>query len=272
VTRSLLRGLRRAAALFALLFLLPLGLHALWLLPQDRAESWSRADWSSAGLVPAAGDAPEAVVLVYAARAGRWRGVFAHHAWIVTKAEGEDRYVRYDKVGWGRPIRTNGWAPDARWYGEAPELVGAVRGEAAKALIPKIRAAVESYPFSGSGAYAPWPGPNSNTFVNHVLAAVPEAGIVLPPTALGKDYRTDGRLLGPAPSGTGVQLAVMGLAGVTLAAAEGLEINLLGLVVGVDLRRPAIKLPGFGRIGTASAETDAAFTGPAGAARAAERR
>jgi hypothetical protein len=30
---------------------------------------------------------------------------------------------------------------------------------------------------------------------------------------------------------------------------EGLEINVLGLVLGVDIRRPAIKVPGFGRIG-----------------------
>ena len=271
MTRTILRGLRRAGAIFALLFLLPLGLHALWLLPQDRAESWSRADWSSARLIPAATEEPEAVVLVFAARAGRWRGVFAHHAWIVTKAEGEDRYLRYDKVGWGRPIRTNGWAADARWYGELPELVGAVRGDAAKALIPKIRAAAATYPFSENGAYAPWPGPNSNTFVNHVLAAVPEAGIVLPPTALGKDYRTDGRLFGLAPSGTGIQVALNGLAGVTLAASEGLEINLLGLVVGVDVFRPAVKLPGFGRIGMAPSGTAVALTERA-AVRAAESR
>ncbi len=271
MTRSILRGLRRAGAVFALLFLLPLGLHALWLLPQDRAESWSRADWSSAGLIPAAADEPEAVVLVFAARAGRWRGVFAHHAWIVTKAKGEDRYVRYDKVGWGRPIRMNGWAADARWYGEVPELVGAVRGAAAEALIPRIGAAVAAYPFSAGGAYAPWPGPNSNTFVNHVLAAVPEAGIVLPPTALGKDYRTDGRLFGLAPSGTGIQVALNGLAGVTLAATEGLEINLLGLVVGVDVLRPAVKLPGFGRIGTNPATAATVFTERATARAAAPR-
>ena len=30
---------------------------------------------------------------------------------------------------------------------------------------------------------------------------------------------------------------------------EGLELNLLGLTIGVDLLRPALKLPGIGRIG-----------------------
>jgi hypothetical protein len=29
---------------------------------------------------------------------------------------------------------------------------------------------------------------------------------------------------------------------------EGLELNVLGLVFGVDLRRPALKLPGIGRV------------------------
>jgi hypothetical protein len=30
---------------------------------------------------------------------------------------------------------------------------------------------------------------------------------------------------------------------------EGIEVNFLGLVAGLDLRHPAVKLPGFGRIG-----------------------
>jgi hypothetical protein len=29
---------------------------------------------------------------------------------------------------------------------------------------------------------------------------------------------------------------------------EGVELNLFGLVTGVDFRRPALKLPGIGRI------------------------
>jgi hypothetical protein len=34
---------------------------------------------------------------------------------------------------------------------------------------------------------------------------------------------------------------------------EGLEVNFLGLVTGLDFRRPALKLPGWGRIGMALA-------------------
>jgi hypothetical protein len=34
-----------------------------------------------------------------------------------------------------------------------------------------------------------WPGPNSNTFTAAVLRAVPELAILLPPNAIGKDFR-----------------------------------------------------------------------------------
>jgi hypothetical protein len=39
-----------------------------------------------------------------------------------------------------------------------------------------------------------------------------------------------------------------GILGVTVGRDEGLELNLLGLVTGFDLRHPAIKVPGIGRV------------------------
>ena len=51
------------------------------------------------------------------------------------------------------------------------------------------------------------------------------------------------------PSGTGIRLSLRGYAGLTLGWVEGVEINLLGAVAGFDLRRPALKLPGWGRLG-----------------------
>jgi hypothetical protein len=42
-----------------------------------------------------------------------------------------------------------------------------------------------------------------------------------------------------APSGTGVQLSLFGLAaGVLVGLEEGLEVNVLGLLLGLDLNRP----------------------------------
>ena len=58
-----------------------------------------------------------------------------------------------------------------------------IEGPAAEALIPKIRPPWRAIPTTASGDYSVWPGPNSNSFVAYVLAAIPEAGIALPPTA-----------------------------------------------------------------------------------------
>ena len=71
----------------------------------------------------------------------------------------------------------------------------------------------------------------------------------LPATAIGKDWLGTDRVIAPTPSGTGYQLSLGGLLGVSVAAHEGLEFNVLGAVLGVDLRRPALKLPGIGRLG-----------------------
>jgi hypothetical protein len=38
---------------------------------------------------------------------------------------------------------------------------------------------------------------------------------------------------------------------------EGIELNVIGLVAGLDIRHPALKLPAFGRIGFESAATAA---------------
>lgn len=230
-------------------FLVPLSLHAVWWLSHDKALAWNQADWSSARLLPAARSKPEAMVHVYAARTGRWKGIFAHHSWVVIKERGAGGYTRYDKVAWGAPVRTNNWAPDANWYGHTPALVGSVEGPAAEALIPKIKEAVANYPYRRSGGYSVWPGPNSNSFVAYVLSAIPEAHIALPPTAIGKDYRAQMFYAGWTPSETGLQVSLGGLLGVSVGWVEGIEVNFLGLVSGIDIRRPALKIPGFGRIG-----------------------
>ena len=82
---------------------------------------------------------------VYAARTGRWKGIFAHHSWIVIKERGATRYTRFDKVGWGSPVRTNAWPADARWFGNAPQLLLSLDGADAERVIPKIRDAVSGW-------------------------------------------------------------------------------------------------------------------------------
>jgi hypothetical protein len=71
---------------------------------------------------------------------------------------------------------------------------------------------------------------------------------VLPSTAIGKDFLANGAWLARAPSGTGYQFSLGGAVGVLLATEEGLEVNVLGAVFGLDPLRLGIKLPGVGRL------------------------
>jgi hypothetical protein len=82
-----------------------------------------------------------------------------------------------------------------------------------------------------------------------VLHAVPKLKAVLPPTAIGKDYPYEGQSFGLTASGTGVYASLGGYLGLTVAWVEGFEINFLGAVLGFDIRRPALKFPGIGRLG-----------------------
>lgn len=234
---------------FLLLFILPLATHAAWWQTLPHAVSWSEASWQSAGILGSAQQVRQAKVHVLAGRTGRWKGIFAHHTWIVVKPRDARRYTSYDVVAWGRPVHVDSWAPDGRWYGNVPEIIATYSGAEAEKLIPRIEAAIEAYPYGDYGAYKVWPGPNSNTFIAHIARHVPELARALIPTAIGKDFAGWPAFGGPAPSRTGFQLSLGGLLGVTVGWVEGVEINVLGLVAGVDIRRPALKLPGWGRIG-----------------------
>lgn len=213
--------------------------------------SWSTAPRHSSGLAPDPAMHRDAVLQIYNARAFSWRGIFATHPWIVIKRSGAPAYKRYEVVGWGSgsKLRTDYATVDGLWYGSTPSLLVDVRGPKAEVLIDRIEAAIASYPYKAD--YRTWPGPNSNTFLAHVAREVPELSLDIPASAIGKDYRPWYQPVGYAPSGTGMQVSVLGLLGVTVAAEEGLEFNLLGLAFGVDVLRPALRLPAIGRLGMA---------------------
>jgi len=233
------------------LFLAPiLARAALFALSSD-PRSWRDADWSSSGILPKATGNKPARVIVFTGTAGAWKGIFAVHSWIVLKRENAADWTRYDVVGWGNPVRTDNWPPDGRWFGNMPVAIADISGAEAEQLIPKIEAAVRAYNFNRAGDYRIWPGPNSNSFTAAVLRAVPELHVALPPNAIGRDFR-DRFYAGLTDSGTGVELNLRGFADIKVGWVEGVEVNLLGLVAGLDLRHPGLKLPGFGRIGVES--------------------
>jgi hypothetical protein len=235
---------------FALLYLLPLGIATLLYRVEGSGVGWRTADRSSIGVLPPPAQHPAAVVRIFSAKTVRWRGIFASHSWIVFKPADAPSYTRYDYTAWGElPIRINGFEPDGRWFGQTPQVVFAADGDVAAALLPKIQSAIAGYAWRNEGDYRAWPGPNSNTFIGAIMDAVPEMQATLPPTAIGKDYPYDGRWLRLTSSRTGVRLTLDGYGGLTVGWVEGVEINLLGLVAGLDIRRPGVKLPGLGRFG-----------------------
>ena len=217
--------------------------------------AWTAPEWRTAsrepvGLAPDPARVTEAVVQVYAARAWGWRGWLGVHSWVAVKPEGARFFTVYEVIGWrlrwGRTaLMIHHRSADARWFGRTPELLADVRGEGVDELIARIDQAARAYPYAER--YRIWPGPNSNTFTAFLGRAVPELGLDLPPTAIGKDYLGDAWFA--ASPGGGVQASLYGLAGVLAGPAEGIEVSLLGLVFGAHVWPPAIKLPVVGRIG-----------------------
>lgn len=213
---------------------------------------WSNASHVSTEQAPDPSLTPEPVIQVYAARTWGLRGSVSVHTWITSKHANADHYTRHEIIGWhlhrGSSALVSGpGRPDAMWFSNYPDLLVDMRGNGVEDIINKVEVAVEAYPYAKT--YRTWPGPNSNTFTAFVGRQVPELGIDLPPTAVGKDYLANGSLVGPTPSGTGYQISLWGLVGVMAALKEGIEVNILGLVLGVDLQPPALKLPGIGRLG-----------------------
>ena len=238
--------------LFFLLFLAALPVFMVVTGQAQLGRDFRRADRSSAGIAPPAESTPEAVVQVYTARALNWRGIFAVHSWVATKPENAETYIVHQVIGWrvyrDLPAMVSApGTPDGRWFGNEPSVIAELRGQAAARAIPKIIEAVANYPYPNE--YMVWPGPNSNTFVAYIGKQVPELRMDLPSTAIGKDYPINGSIIDRAPSGTGYQVSMLGVLGITLAREEGVELNLLGLNFGIDFYKPALKLPFVGRIG-----------------------
>jgi Protein of unknown function (DUF3750) len=217
-----------------------------------RDPNWRDARRDSSTQAPDPAITPEAVIQVYAARTVGWRGLLAVHTWIAVKRSGAPAFTRYEVMGWGvgqgRPaVRVDRAGPDNHWFGSRPARLVDLRGAEVDALIDKVEAAVKSYPHADR--YHSWPGPNSNTFIAHIGRAVPELRLDLPPTAIGKDFLANGDLAARAPSGTGVQVSLFGLGGLLIGWEEGLEVNVLGLSFGLDVNRPALRVPAVGRVG-----------------------
>ena len=213
---------------------------------------WKTASRASAGIAPDPATHREAIVQVYGARAFGWRGYFGVHTWVAVKPTNAADFTVYEVIGWrvrrGAPaVYISNRPADGRWFDAMPEILTDVRGEGVDKMIQRIDRAARTYRYKDE--YRAWPGPNSNTFVAQIAREVPELKLDLPPTAIGKDYLLDVAVFSKTPSGTGYQISLGGLLGLMIGREEGMELNILGLIFGIDPLGPAIKLPMAGRIG-----------------------
>lgn len=238
--------------LLAALFFVPLVSHTLYWSVRGWPDHWREADYSSSGDWPT--DYDEALVRVYCARIGGWLGAVAEHCWLTYQRAGEAEYTRWEVVGWEEPVRKNAYGtPDGRLYSNDPQRVMSVSGAKAAKAIDRLEGLIRAYPFNQTGDYRRFPGPNSDTFIAHLVRQTPELEGALPPTAIGRSYPVDG-WVAPSPSKSGVTVSAGGWAALTLAGAEGVEVEFLGQTLGVGFQPLALKLPGVGWLRPAPAK------------------
>lgn len=228
-------------------FILPAIAHfGVWAL-SDRPSSWRNAQWSSAGVLPSNPSKDDAAVYVLTARTGGLKGAFATHSWLVLKPKGASYYDRYDVVGWGTPLRKNAYDADGHWYSNKPVISHEITGDQAQDVIPELEQVIANYKWRDRGDYTLWPGPNSNTFVAHILSQFPELTANAPSTAVGRDFPADGRWIGRKKDGA-LFATLGGYLGFEVGGNVGLEINFLGLVAGFNLKNSELIIPAFGAV------------------------
>jgi len=193
------------------------------------------------------GDAP-AVLLLSGALAPPMSQI-ARHSWFAVRGQGETEWERWEVWNhgdeqWGYVVRRK--RDPLRWdLAGRPALHAVWRGARAHKAIACIRRESPQYPDRNS--YIPWPGPNSNTFIDWLLRRC-LLDAELPATAVGKDYRG---IIGASWNAgqTGAQLETP-LLGLKLGFTEGVQLHLFALTIGVDIWPPALLVPfGEGRIG-----------------------
>ncbi len=216
------------------------------------ALDWQTASRESANIAPLPHEDLEAQVQIYTAKAFAWRGYFSVHSWIATKEKNADSYIIFHVLMWGKyygnsMVTIQKDLPDRYWFGAKPTLIFLARKEKAAKMIPQIYEAVKSYPYPD--LYRAYPGPNSNSFISHIMRSVSGFDVELPSNAIGKDWIHNARFFGITETRTGVQFSLYGMLGFTLGLREGIEFNVIGLSFGVDFLHPALKLPIVGRVG-----------------------
>lgn len=160
--------------------------------------------------------------------------------------------------------RSSGFRKEAGYLNSSSPVLGIVTGKKATEAIKEIYGAIKDYRKGdpeketkygkkstmekhSKNAYFPWPGPNSNSFVDYIGRNVAHLAFELSPQAVGKDYSPYIHV-GRTTTKTGIELETPVL-GFQIGFNEGVELHLLQLTFGVSIFPPALKIPFIGRFG-----------------------
>ncbi|MFN3241998.1 MAG: DUF3750 domain-containing protein [Planctomycetota bacterium] len=164
-----------------------------------------------------------------------WYDVYDGSSWIRIEILGRSTGVRM------REIDAEQARSDERFDGREVHVLATYTGEAARAMVPVMIDKAPGFPHANG--YEPWPGPNSNTFVEWLSHQVPGLWVEQYGTAVGKDYPINGWVrAGVSTTRTGLELETP-YVGVQVGLQEGVELHLVGLTLGIDLWPPQVKLP-----------------------------
>lgn len=179
---------------------------------------------------------------VYLPDSQPWYSQWAVHSWVDLRLDGvwhrveirgRTTGVQVDEIPREQAFR------DDRWGGNARVLAVIDGAGDAGRIGAEVLAAAEGFPYRDS--YVAWPGPNSNTFIEWLSQSVDGFALQLSPNAVGKDY--GGWLVaGVSSTRTGLELETA-VVGAQVGLVEGAEVHLLGLVGGIGVWPPSVKLP-----------------------------
>src|SRR5258707_13627298 len=93
------RKLRKSVIVFLLLLIGPVAVSAVKYLVGDRSGDWQTADRSGVGLLPAPVGHSDSLIRDFAARKGRWRGIFPGLSWVVFQEMNARRLTTVDCIG-----------------------------------------------------------------------------------------------------------------------------------------------------------------------------
>lgn len=185
---------------------------------------------------------PESTVVVKDVRIPRempWYSRFASHSFVEYRETPSSSWRRIEIVNKNsgivhEEISAEEAGASKRW-GNPIHLVSQSKVDGVK-VARQMEKIAKSYDDS---LYRPWPGPNSNTFTERIMREVDGVSGVLEHNGVGKDH---GIYFGRTTGRTGLEFhaTFMGLA---VGLKEGVEVNLMGLTMGVGIWPPSIKIP-----------------------------